>query len=92
MMSFSTANLQDTILPSSAPRDSIKVEPRRRPGNEFAALAFSSPDDIRKRFTHNLFFGCEADDPVSAWEAEPRRSPGSPDDAKRILAGLRFRN
>lgn len=40
----------------------------RRPANldDFALAAIQRPEDIRDRFVPNFFFGCEADDPMSA--------------------------
>lgn len=40
----------------------------RRPFNlnDFALAAIERPEDIRDRFVPNFFFGCEADDPMSA--------------------------
>ena len=35
--------------------------------DEFAASGIESVEDIRDLFVPNFFFGCEADDPVTAW-------------------------
>lgn len=40
--------------------------------DDFAAAHINSVDDIRERFTKNFYFGCEADDPMTAWANDPR--------------------
>jgi hypothetical protein len=35
--------------------------------DDFAASAITRADDIRDLFVPNLYFGCEADDPINAW-------------------------
>ena len=35
--------------------------------DEFAALEIESAEDFRERFTASMYFGCEADDPSTAW-------------------------
>ena len=35
--------------------------------DEFAAMEIESAEDFRERFTTSLYFGCEADDPSTAW-------------------------
>jgi predicted TIM-barrel fold metal-dependent hydrolase len=44
-------------------------QPSGRPEvlDEFAAVAISSPDELRDRFVPHFYFGCEADDPLVAW-------------------------
>jgi len=43
--------------------------------DDFAALGISRAQDFRDRFTRTLFFGCEADDPVTAWAFDDARNP-----------------
>jgi predicted TIM-barrel fold metal-dependent hydrolase len=40
--------------------------------DDFSAAHVESVDDIRERFTSNFYFGCEADDPMTAWADDPR--------------------
>jgi predicted TIM-barrel fold metal-dependent hydrolase len=35
--------------------------------DDFAAAGITSTDDLRRLFAERLFFGCEADDPTTAW-------------------------
>jgi len=42
--------------------------------DDFSAAQVKSVDDIRERFTKNFYFGCEADDPMTAWAYDPRMS------------------
>jgi len=42
--------------------------------DDFAAAHVESVDDIRERFTKNFYFGCEADDPMTAWAYDTRMS------------------
>ncbi len=43
--------------------------------DEFAASGLESPEEIRDIFTHNFYFGCEADDPVNAWAFNKKINP-----------------
>ncbi len=40
--------------------------------DDFAAAQVSSPDALRALFSEQLYFGCEADDPTTAWAFDPR--------------------
>lgn len=40
---------------------------RDRDADDFGAVKISSPDDIRRVFAENFYFGCEADDPITSW-------------------------
>lgn len=40
--------------------------------DDFAAAHIESVEDIRNRFTKTFYFGCEADDPMTAWANDPR--------------------
>jgi len=40
--------------------------------DEFAAAHVESPEEIIERFATNFFFGCEADDPITAWAYDER--------------------
>ena len=45
------------------------------PLDEFAAMEIESAADFRERFTESMYFGCEADDPTSAWAFDDGRNP-----------------
>ena len=45
------------------------------PYDDFAALDIQSPADIRDRFVPNFYFGCEADDPMTASAFDRDRIP-----------------
>lgn len=47
----------------------------RNGSDEFAELGATSADEIAERFTQTLYFGCEADDPITAWAYDTRRTP-----------------
>lgn len=47
----------DVLSDPNEPRDNI---------DEFSAAGFNSAEDIKKIFTENFYFGCEADDPMNA--------------------------
>ncbi len=40
--------------------------------DDFAAAQVASPGDLRALFAERLYFGCEADDPTTAWAFDPR--------------------
>ncbi len=40
--------------------------------DEFAAVSIGNVGDIDRLFSRNFYFGCEADDPVTAWAFDPR--------------------
>ena len=43
--------------------------------DEFARSGIGSPEDLKRIFTQNLYFGCEADDPLNAWAFDARVNP-----------------
>jgi predicted TIM-barrel fold metal-dependent hydrolase len=43
--------------------------------DEFASSGISTVDDVRRIFTEQYFFGCEADDPMNALAFDTRRNP-----------------
>ena len=45
------------------------------PFDDFAALGIESPSDIRDLFVPNFYFGCEADDPMTASAFDRNRIP-----------------
>src|SRR5579885_1136911 len=51
--------------------------PAARPAmlDEFARAEIRRPEDIRNLFVPNLYFGCEADDPLVAWAFNGRVNP-----------------
>jgi hypothetical protein len=44
--------------------------------DDFAAAHVGGAEDIRQRFCANFYFGCEADDPITAWAFDPRLGAG----------------
>ncbi len=40
--------------------------------DDFALAAIDSEEELVRLFTSNFYFGCEADDPVTAWAFDPR--------------------
>lgn len=40
--------------------------------DDFSRVAINGPDDVRRLFAGNFYFGCEADDPMTAWAFDPR--------------------
>jgi hypothetical protein len=40
--------------------------------DDFAALGVSTKEELVALFSRNFYFGCEADDPVTAWAFDPR--------------------
>ncbi len=60
-------------LDLSAPFETLdQVAQRAGDSDDFARLTIGGPDDIRRLFTSNFYFGCEADDPTAAWAFDPR--------------------
>lgn len=43
--------------------------------DDFAALDVEEARDFRDRFTRTLYFGCEADDPITAWAFDTKHNP-----------------
>ena len=43
--------------------------------DDFAACGIERAEDIRDLFCRNLYFGCEADDPMNAWGFNARVNP-----------------
>jgi hypothetical protein len=43
--------------------------------DEFAAIEVERAEEFEERFTRTLYFGCEADDPITAWAFDTRRNP-----------------
>jgi predicted TIM-barrel fold metal-dependent hydrolase len=43
--------------------------------DDFAACKIERAEDIRDLFVRNLYFGCEADDPLNAWAFKMRGNP-----------------
>ncbi len=42
--------------------------------DEFAACGIEGKQDIKERFVPHFYFGCEADDPVTAWAFDKKRT------------------
>jgi hypothetical protein len=45
---------------------------RNLSADEFQHTPISGPDDIRRLFVEPFFFGCESDDPITAWAFDER--------------------
>src|SRR4029077_18676994 len=45
---------------------------RDRDSDDFGALKIDSVDDIRRLFARNFYFGCQSDDPITAWAFDRR--------------------
>ncbi len=45
----------------------------REPFDDFQAVPVESAEALERHFTERFYFGCEADDPVTAWAFDPRR-------------------
>ncbi|NRA08602.1 MAG: amidohydrolase family protein [Myxococcales bacterium] len=43
--------------------------------DEFAAIEVERAEDFEERFTRTLYFGCEADDPITSWAFDTKRNP-----------------
>ena len=43
--------------------------------DDFAALGVTRPEDFRDLFIPHFYFGCEADDPITAWAFDRRGNP-----------------
>ena len=43
--------------------------------DEFSQIGVDRAEDFAQRFSETLYFGCEADDPVTAWAFDERRNP-----------------
>jgi predicted TIM-barrel fold metal-dependent hydrolase len=43
--------------------------------DDFSACQIERAEDIRELFTHNFYFGCEADDPINAWAFHAKTNP-----------------
>jgi predicted TIM-barrel fold metal-dependent hydrolase len=45
------------------------------PLDEFAPCQIERPEDVRELFVPNFYFGCEADDPLTAWAFNDKVNP-----------------
>jgi predicted TIM-barrel fold metal-dependent hydrolase len=61
------ADLDDCLHPLSDPDDPLL--------DDFGRSGIGGPDDVRRMFAAQLYFGCEADDPVNAWAFDTRVNP-----------------
>jgi len=59
--------LEDWLHPLSDPDDPAQ--------DDFARSGIGGPGDVRRIFADQLFFGCEADDPINAWAFDARVNP-----------------
>jgi predicted TIM-barrel fold metal-dependent hydrolase len=46
------------------------------PVDDFARCGITQPEDIRELFVDRFYFGCEADDPITAWAFRSDLNPG----------------
>ncbi len=61
----------------AAPHRSLdELTAREQDLDEFAASAIQTKDQLRAEFTRNFYFGCEADDPLTALAFDPRLDTG----------------
>jgi hypothetical protein len=65
-------NNLDLFFPGMNPEALTEREEALDMIDEFAAAHVGSPEDIVERFATNFFFGCEADDPITAWAYDER--------------------
>jgi predicted TIM-barrel fold metal-dependent hydrolase len=49
-----------------------ELSARDRDADDFYAVRIESKDDIPRLFARNFYFGCESDDPITAWAFHPR--------------------
>lgn len=61
----------DPYYPSLSP-DQLFEQEQHHELDDFAAAHIGSVEELRERFTTNFYFGCEADDPMTAWANDPR--------------------
>ncbi len=52
--------------------DQLALQEQGHELDDFSEAHVHDVDDIRDRFTRNFYFGCEADDPMTAWAYDPR--------------------
>ena len=52
-----------------------KLEPPPPVYDEYAACEITSVEDVRDLFIPHFYFGCEADDPLTAWAFNERTNP-----------------
>jgi predicted TIM-barrel fold metal-dependent hydrolase len=61
---------------SSSTRPAARAEEDPATLDEWAACGIETADDIRDRFVRSFFFGCEADDPLTASAFNAKLNPG----------------
>jgi predicted TIM-barrel fold metal-dependent hydrolase len=61
---------------SSSTRPAARAEEDPATIDEWAACGIDRVDDIRDRFVRSFFFGCEADDPLTAGAFNAKLNPG----------------
>jgi predicted TIM-barrel fold metal-dependent hydrolase len=54
------------------PMTAEQLTERDRDSDDFGALKIDSVDDIRRLFARNFYFGCQSDDPITAWAFDRR--------------------
>ena len=47
--------------------------------DDFGRVPVKSADELRQHFAERFYFGCEADDPMTAWAFDPHGNPAAPD-------------
>jgi predicted TIM-barrel fold metal-dependent hydrolase len=65
------------LLARTAGRDPLQGLPQNlpQPYDDFARCGIERPEDVRDQFVPNFYFGCEADDPMTATAFDRRRIP-----------------
>jgi predicted TIM-barrel fold metal-dependent hydrolase len=65
------------LLARTAGRDPLQGLPQNlpQPCDDFALCGIERPEDVRDQFVPNFYFGCEADDPMTATAFDRRRIP-----------------
>lgn len=58
-------------------RNDRTLDNREQPSmlDEWAAARLEKPEDLKELFVEPFYFGCEADDPTTAWAFDTRRNP-----------------
>src|SRR5581483_2154015 len=69
------AILKDHVDPHEPYQQQSYLSERDRQGDDFWAVPINSVEDITKLFVERFYFGCEADDPTTAWAFEKSGKP-----------------
>src|SRR2546428_9475721 len=58
------------LVPPSKPGEEMTEREYRGELDDFAAAHVGSADELRRQFAQRFYFGCEADDPTTAWAVD----------------------